>query len=111
MSDGFQRWYLVNAESFRIERARDTRELHANDGNTREMETLFSDYREVDGYWFPFTVVERDLRTGERLLGRTMLAIFPNAEVPDSLFGPAAESTFARVEVFHALANRSRRAR
>jgi hypothetical protein len=108
LADGFSRWYFVNAETFRIERARDTRELHANDGNTRAIETVFSDYREVDGYWFPFTVIERDIRTGERLFGRTVLAIFPNAAVPDSLFDATSTSEFTRVQFFRKLAESSR---
>lgn len=103
LSDGFQRWYYINAESFRIERARDSRELHANDGNVRHIETVFTDYRAVNGYWFPFTVVEHDVGTGERLYARTMLAIFPNAEVADSLFDPAGTSSFTRVEAFRRL--------
>lgn len=107
LKDGFTRWYYVNAKTFLIERARDTRELHANDGNTREIETVFTDYRLVDGYRFPFTVYERDVRTGERLFGRTVVAIFPNAEVPDSLFDPSARSSFSRVLQFRALVSGS----
>lgn len=103
LSDGFQRWYYINAESFRIERARDSRELHANDGNVRHIETVFTDYRAVSGYWFPFTVLERDVSTGERLYARTMLAIFPNAQVADSLFDPERTSSFTRVEAFRRL--------
>jgi hypothetical protein len=104
LTDGFQRWYFIDSETYRIARARDTRELHANDGNIRDIETVFADYRAVGGYWFPFTVFERDLRTGERLFGRTMLAIFPNADVPDSLFDATTTSDFNRVRHFRALA-------
>lgn len=104
LADGFQRWYFVDAQTFRIARARDRRELHANDGNTRNIETVFADYRQVDGYWFPFTVFERDLRTGDRLFGRTVLAIFPNADAPDSLFDATSTSDFGRVRRYRALA-------
>lgn len=107
LNDGFTRWYFLNARTFLIERARDTRELHANDGNTREIETVFSDYRLVDGYRFPFTVFERDVRTGERLFGRTVLAIFPNAEIPDSLFDSKANSDLSRLHMFRSKASRS----
>ncbi len=106
LADGFRRWYFIDMQTFRIARARDRRELHANDGNTRDIETVFADYRQVDGYWFPFTVFERDLRTGERLFGRTVLAIFPNADVPDSLFGATSASDFGRLRRFRALAER-----
>ncbi|MDP3909398.1 MAG: hypothetical protein Q8Q14_03320 [Gemmatimonadales bacterium] len=109
LSDGFVRWYFVNAKTFLIERARDTRELHANDGNTREIETVFSDYRPVNGYRFLFTVFERDVHTGQRLFGRTVVAIFPNAELPDSLFDPRSRSDFARVQRFQSMASRSHR--
>jgi hypothetical protein len=35
------------------------------------IETVFSDYREVGGYWFPFTVFERDVLAYRlRLQGR-----------------------------------------
>jgi len=111
LKDGFTRSYFLNAKTFLIERARDTRELHANDGNTREIETVFADYRPVDGYRFPFTVFERDVHTGERLFGRTVLAIFPNAEIPDSLFDPTTRSHFARVQMFRSLASRSQEPR
>lgn len=108
LNDGFMRWYFVNAKTFLIERARDTRELHANDGNTREIETVFTDYRWVDGYRFPFTVFERDARTGERLFGRTVVAMFPNADIPDSLFDPGVRSDFSRVQRFKRLVAGSR---
>ncbi len=103
LPDGFERWYFVHPTTYRLALARDTRELHANDGNTRMIETVFGDYRQVEGYWFPFTVYERDARTGERLFGRTVLAIFPNEAIPDSLFSPATRSSLERV-----LAYRSR---
>lgn len=97
LSDGFQRWYYIHPTTFLIERARDTRELHANDGNTREIETVFTDYRVTGGYRFAFTVFERDVRTGERLFGRTVLGIFPNATIPDALFDPSSRSDFSRL--------------
>lgn len=86
LADGFQRDYLLERGSCRLVLARDRRELHANDGKVREIETVFSDYRQVGGYWFPFTVYERDRATGERLSGRTVLGIFPDEAAPDSLF-------------------------
>ncbi|MFI5210730.1 MAG: hypothetical protein ACHQ2E_09820 [Gemmatimonadales bacterium] len=104
LQDGFQRWYFVNATSYLIELARDARELHANDGNTREIETLFTDYRPVDGYWFPFTVIERDLHTGATLSARTVLDFFPGVELPDSLFAAGGHSDPGRLERFRALA-------
>ena len=104
LQDGFRRWYYVNATSYRIERARDTRELHANDGNTREIETLFTDYRPAEGYWFPFTVIERDLQTGKTLSARTVLDIFPAVELPDSLFAASGHSDPGRLRWFRDLA-------
>ena len=102
LPDGFERWYFVHPTTYRLAVARDTRELHANDGNTRLIETVFGDYRQVDGYWFPFTVYERDGRTGERLFGRTVLAIFPNEAIPDSLFSPATRASLERVLAYRA---------
>jgi hypothetical protein len=100
LRDGFERWYFVNASSYRIERARDARELHANDGNTRMIETLFTDYRPVDGYWFPFTVIERDLQTGKTLSARTVLGIFPGVGLADSLFTASSRSDPGRLRWF-----------
>jgi hypothetical protein len=102
LPDGFERWYFVNARTFRIDRARDTRELHANDGHVRTIETVFTDYRDVNGYWFPFTVFERDAATGERLFGRTVLGIWPNVPLPDSLFGAGTRSDPQRLATFRA---------
>lgn len=104
LQDGFERWYFVNARSYRIERARDTRELHANDGAARVIETLFTDYRPADGYWFPFTVIERDLNSGETLSARTVLGVFPGVELPDSLFAVTGQSDPGRLRWFLALA-------
>lgn len=100
LRDGFERWYFVNATTYRIDRARDVRELHANDGDTRVIETLFTDYRPVEGYWFPFTVIERDLQTGKTLSARTMLGIFPGVDIADSLFGPGSRSDPGRLRWF-----------
>jgi len=97
LRDGFQRDYLLERGSCRLVLARDRRELHANDGNTREIETVFSDYRGVDGYWFPFTVYERDRVTGERLSGRTVLGIFPNEPAAQALFSPSGKSEVERL--------------
>jgi hypothetical protein len=102
LPDGFERWYYLNAKTFRIDRARDTRELHANDGRVRTIETVFADYREVNGYWFPFTVFERDAATGERLFGRTVLGIWPNVPLPDSLFWAGTRSDPQRLATFRA---------
>jgi hypothetical protein len=104
LQDGFQRRYYVSATNYRIERARDVRELHANDGNTREIETLFTDYRPTEGYWFPFTVIERDLHTGETLSARTVLGIFPAVDLSDSLFTATGHSDPGRLRWFRALA-------
>jgi hypothetical protein len=104
LPDGFERWYFVNTRTFRINRARDTRELHANDGHVRTIETVFTDYREVNGYWFPFTIFERDAGTGERLFGRTVLGIWPNVPLPDSLFAAGTRSDPKRLATFRATA-------
>ena len=87
LSDGFEREYYVNAESYRIERSRDTRRHHAYEEKAKEIETIWSDFRNVDGYWFPFTTMERELKTGQGLSGGTMLDIKVNVDIPDETFG------------------------
>jgi hypothetical protein len=86
LSDGFEREYFVNAQTYRIERARDRRRLHAYEEEIQPIEGLWSDFREIDGVWVPFTTGERNYDTGERLSGGTMRQILLNASVPDEVF-------------------------
>ncbi|HEX9692940.1 MAG TPA: hypothetical protein VGA22_12665 [Gemmatimonadales bacterium] len=87
LSDGFQRTYYVNAETYLIERARDDRRLHATDESIQSIEGIWGDFRDVDGYTFPFYSEERNFVTGERFYGSTLLEVRVNVGVPDAAFG------------------------
>jgi hypothetical protein len=86
LSDGFEREYFVNARTGHIERARDIRRLHAYEDDVQPIESLWSDFREVDGVWLPFTSGERNYETGERLSGGTMRQARVNVSVPEEVF-------------------------
>ena len=86
LSDGFERRYYINAETYRIERARDVRRFHAIEEEIQPIESVWSDFRNVDGVWVPFTSGERNFVTGERLSGGTMRQIRLNVAVPDEVF-------------------------
>ena len=86
LSDGFERAYYINAETYRIERARDVRRLHAYEEEVQPIEGTWSDFREIDGVWVPFTTGERNFETGEQLSGGTMLQIRFNVSIPNEVF-------------------------
>ena len=86
LSDSFERTYYVNAETYRIERARDHRRLHAFEEDIQPIEGVWSDFREIDGVWIPYTTAERNFETGERLSGGTMRQIRLNVSVPHEVF-------------------------
>jgi hypothetical protein len=86
LSDGFEREYYINAQTYRIERARDVRRFHAYEDEVQSIEGVWGDFREVDGVWVPFTTTERNFETGERLSGGTMRQVKLNVSVPDEVF-------------------------
>jgi hypothetical protein len=86
LSDGFAREYYLDAHTYRLERARDARRFHAYEDEIQPIEGVWSDFREVDGVWVPFTTSERNFETGERLSGGTMLDIRTNVEVSEEIF-------------------------
>lgn len=100
LSDGFEREYFLNADTYLIERARDHRRLHAIDDTTQNIEGIWGDFRDLDGYVFPFYSEERNFDTGERFYGSTILDIRVNAEVPETEFGLEGVS---RPDVLHAI--------
>jgi hypothetical protein len=86
LSDGFEREYFLNAKTYRLERARDVRRFHAYEDEIQPIEGVWSDFRQVDGVWLPFTTGEVNFETGERLSGGTMLDIRTNVEVSEEVF-------------------------
>jgi hypothetical protein len=86
LSDGFGRAYYVNPATMQIERARDSRRLHAYEDDIQPIESTWSDYRQVDGVWLPFTAGERNYETGKQLSGGTVHRILLNVSVPREVF-------------------------
>lgn len=87
LNDGFQRQYWINSETFMIEQAQDYRELHAYEENKRNLVTKWSDWRQVDGYWFAFRTEEWDIDTNEMVFGGTLLKIIVNPPIDRKRFG------------------------
>jgi len=55
LDDGFQVQYFVNPDTWLIERERQLRALHVDiDPEPQWIETVFSDYRPVNGVQFPY---------------------------------------------------------
>lgn len=62
-------YYYINPVSFLIERNRGVRRHHAYDQNEKYIETIWKDFRKVNGVTTSFIEMERDIDTGERLSG------------------------------------------
>lgn len=93
LSDGFERQYYVNSDTYQIERARDYRRRHASDEEVQNIEGVWGDFRTVDGYVFPFYSEERNYATGERFYGSTLLAVQVNVDAPDDEFSLSGSSS------------------
>ncbi len=87
LSDGWETSYYVNAQTYRMERSRNVRRFHAVDAHIREIETIWSNFKEVDGITIPFGIREIDLETGEQLSKReTVLGVRLNVAIPNETF-------------------------
>jgi hypothetical protein len=86
LSDGFERSYYINPDTYRIERARDVRRFHAYEEEIQPIEGIWSDFRPIDGVWVPFTSGERNYETGERLSGGTLRQVRFNIPISDDVF-------------------------
>jgi hypothetical protein len=87
LSRGQQSFYYINPFSFQIERNRGVRRHHAYEEKIREIETVWKDFRKVDGVVIPFIEIEQDITTGERLSGgRPSVDISFNLPVRDDDF-------------------------
>ena len=60
------RYYFLDQETYLPVRARDQRPLHPSE-KTRNMETLFTNYKKFEGVKMPCRVIERDIDTLEEL--------------------------------------------
>lgn len=69
LTRGQKSYYYINPNTFQIERNRGVRRHHAYEEKIREIETVWKDFRNVNGVFIPFIEIERDINTGERLAG------------------------------------------
>jgi len=68
LTDGFEKAYYMDAETYLITRSRDKRAFHPTfDPTENHIETVMSDFREVDGVMIAFRESQRDWVTGEVL--------------------------------------------
>lgn len=91
LSDGFETRRYIDPITWQIVRSRDVRALHVDvDSATNQMESEFSDFREVQGVTSPFAWVERNLSTSAVVLrGATQQAAF-NPDVAAEAYARAA---------------------
>lgn len=87
LSDGFETYRYVNPDSWLIERARDFRAFHpAVDGKPTWVETVWSDYRPVEGVTRSFTSVNKDLVSGKQLASQKVMAFKINPGFDPAIF-------------------------
>jgi len=95
LSDGFETFRYVNPKTWLIERGRDFRAFHpAVDDKKGWIETVWSDYRPVNGVMHPFLSVNTDLTSGQWQATNTVTAIRIDPNFGDSIFvrPPARDS-------------------
>jgi hypothetical protein len=87
LDDGFESRYYVHPESWLIARDRQLRALHVDVNPELEwIETVYDDYRAVDGVMYAHRQTERTLDSGELLATVTVSAIRLNRPVSDDRF-------------------------
>jgi hypothetical protein len=93
LSDGFVTYRYVNPATWLIERARDFRAFHpALDAHQTWIETVYSDYRRVDGVLRSFLSTNTDLATGAWQATNTVTAIRVGQPLDPSIFQMPGES-------------------
>ena len=87
LSDGFENYLWADSKSGFVTRVRNTRALHVDiDDEEKVIETRISDFRQVRDIVHPHSVVEVDLRTGEKLVEVSLLSVELNKELPSNYF-------------------------
>lgn len=87
LSDGFENFVLVDAESGLVTRSRNRRAYHVDIDNTeRVIESRMSDFRRVDDIVHPHHVIEVDLGSGEVLGQVTLESLELNKQLPENYF-------------------------
>ena len=87
LSDGFETYRYINPDTWLIERGRDFRAFHPARGDKQTwIETVWSDYRPVEGVQRPFLSVNTDLVTGTWQATNTVRAIKVNPPLDPAIF-------------------------
>jgi hypothetical protein len=87
LSDGFVTYRYVNPATWLIDRGRDFRAFHpALDAHQTWIETVYSDYRRVDGVMRSFVSTNTDLGTGAWQATNTIEAIKVNPSFDPAIF-------------------------
>jgi len=87
LSDGFVTYRYINPRTWMIERGRDFRAFHpAVDDKKTWIETVWSDYRPVDGVMRSFLSVNTDLTSGKLQATNKVTSMTINPEFDASIF-------------------------
>lgn len=87
LKDGFVLRYYVNPDTWLIERSRDMRALHPDlDSTAKPKETVYSDFRKVDGVVRSFKSSTVDLNTHAVISTDTILEVETNPKLDDAQF-------------------------
>jgi hypothetical protein len=87
LNDGYTTTLYVDPSSWLIARRRDVRPLHVDvDPTPTTIESRFSDFRKVDGVFFPFVSTDTDLATGKILETTRVRSIKLNPQFDASIF-------------------------
>jgi hypothetical protein len=86
-ADGYESSLYIDPQTWRITRRRDIRALHPDvDPTKTTIESRKSDWRQVDGLWFPFASQDIDLKTRKVLETATVREIKLNPTVDSAIF-------------------------
>ena len=87
LNDGYTTMLYVDPTSWLITRRRDVRPLHVDvDPTPTTIESVFSDFRKVDGVLFPFSSVDTDLTTRKVLETVHVNSVKLNVQIEDAIF-------------------------
>lgn len=87
MSDGFVNYRYLDPQTHLIVRSRDTSALHPDvDATEKPSETIWSDYRRVDGVMRPFVSTHRNVDDGQWLQTVRVVSIRTLPALPDTMF-------------------------
>ncbi len=91
LSDGFETKRYIDRSTWQVVRSRDVRPLHVDvDATAREIESIFSDFREFQGVRSATSWIERDMNSGDILVRGVTQGVRYNEDAPAERFDRAA---------------------